>query len=144
MTERMIPKKNHSTKVICSLSMINKARSKINHMTNAIYFYDNKEDEKYHRQWKMDGHKWWSNYMGIFDSFVFMYLYFPNPSSSPYNAIKALWIKSCLLCQNEGLIFRNLDWTVGVHVYDTWKDFHIKIMILNGIRYATPFICVCT
>lgn len=51
--------------------------------------------------------------------FVFMYLYFPNPSSSPYNAIKALWIKSCLLCQNEGLIFRNLDWTVGVHVYDT-------------------------
>lgn len=58
MTEKMIPKKNHSTNVICSLSMISKGRSKINHMINAIYFYDSKEDEKYHRQWEMDGHKW--------------------------------------------------------------------------------------
>lgn len=57
MTERMIPKKNHSTNIISSLSTISKGRSKINRMINAIYFYDSKEDEKYHRQWKMDRQK---------------------------------------------------------------------------------------
>lgn len=55
--------------------------------------------------------------------FVFVYLYFPNPSSSPYNAIKTWWRKSCLLCQFEGLIFPNLDWTMGVRVYDIGKGF---------------------
>lgn len=52
--ERMIHKKSHSTKAICSFSMLNKGRNKINHMANAIYFYDSREDEKSHGQWKMD------------------------------------------------------------------------------------------
>lgn len=86
MLEMMIPKKDHSAKALCSFSTWNKGRSKINHMTNAIYFYDSKEDEKYHRQWKMDGHKQWNNCMGSFNSFLFSYieyLYFPYPPSSP-------------------------------------------------------------
>lgn len=57
MMERIIPKKSHSTKAICPFSVLNKGRSKIYHMTNTIYFCDNKEDEKYPRQWKMDGYR---------------------------------------------------------------------------------------
>lgn len=84
---RMIPKKSHSIKAIWYFSVLNKGRSKINHMTNEIYFYDSEKDEKYHRQWKMDGYKQWSNCMENFAVCVFIYLDFPNPPSSSYNAI---------------------------------------------------------
>lgn len=50
----MIHKKSHSTKPICSFSMLNEGRNKTNNMANATYFYHSREDEKYHGQWKMD------------------------------------------------------------------------------------------
>lgn len=42
MMERTIPNKKHSTEAVFSFSMITKGKSKINYLTNAICFYDNK------------------------------------------------------------------------------------------------------
>ena len=70
---------------------------------------------------------------------------------TPYNAIKTLWRKSCLLCQYEGLIFPNLNWTMGVRVYDTWKGFpnwnndfkwHLICYPINLCMYIDLYTCM--
>lgn len=88
--ERIIPRKSHSTKAICSFIMLNKGRSKINHMTNAVYFYDGK------RVRNTNGNEEWMDMRNeatvwkILIVSVVIYLYSLNPPSSSYNAINTL------------------------------------------------------
>lgn len=80
--ERIIPKKNPTTKAICSLSVLNKARSEINHMTNAIYLQGGKEGEKYHGRWVVTGNE--AAVWKVLIVCLVIYLYFLNPPSSSY------------------------------------------------------------
>lgn len=136
--ERMIPKKSHSTKTICSFCVLNKGRRSINRMTSANSFCDSKEYEKYCRPWKMDMNNK-ATVWEVLIVFVFIYLYLSNPPSSPYNAINTFGgILSYLANLRESYPHPWLEYG-GSHLwYLKWIS-KLKWEFVSGILPATPF-----